>query len=389
MTVTDHTDHGAWRIRGTVLPAGERVDWYLRGGMLTSAPVAGAADLCTDGWILPGLADAHCHIGIGRGSHGVGRDECLSQARLERERGVLLVRDCGVPVDTRGLDDVAGLPRIIRAGQHLARPKRYLRELGLALDDPRSLPDAVEEQARAGDGWVKLVGDWIDRSVGDLAPLWDPDVLAEAIARAHALGARVTAHVFGEDALHGLLDAGIDCLEHGTGLREETIAQMSRQGTALVPTLINIANFPSIADGAAKYPVYADHMRALHERLGETMRAALDAGVPVYAGTDAGGMIDHGRVVDEIVELAEVGMGAVDALAAGSWRARSWLTGAEQTTEGLYAIDRANTGRRSDAADLVVYPRDPRTDLEVLRTPEVVVSGGVVSAGRATPTAVR
>src|SRR5699024_10484073 len=113
-------------------------------------------------------------------------------------RGVLLVRDCGVPVDTRDLDTVRGLPRIIRAGQHLARPKRYLRELGLALDDPESLPEAVEEQARAGDGWVKLVGDWIDRSVGDLAPLWDPAVLADAIARAHALGARVTAHVFGE-----------------------------------------------------------------------------------------------------------------------------------------------------------------------------------------------
>ena len=41
------------------------------------------------------------------------------------------------------------------------------------------LPDAVREQARAGDGWVKLVGDWIHREVGDLAPVWPDDVLAE------------------------------------------------------------------------------------------------------------------------------------------------------------------------------------------------------------------
>ena len=66
----------------------------------------------------------------------------------------------------------------------------------------------MREQARAGDGWVKLVGDWIDREVGDLAPLWPDDVLAAAIDAAHAEGARVTAHVFGEDALPGLLGCG-------------------------------------------------------------------------------------------------------------------------------------------------------------------------------------
>ena len=59
-------------------------------------------------------------------------------------------------------------------------------------------------QARRGDGWVKLVGDWIDRGEGDLAPEWPADVLAAAIAAAHEEGARVTAHTFGTDALPGL-----------------------------------------------------------------------------------------------------------------------------------------------------------------------------------------
>ncbi|QDQ99253.1 amidohydrolase family protein [Tomitella fengzijianii] len=365
-------DAGPWRIRGTALPGGDPVEWYLHDGRLTTAPVPGARDLGDGGWLLPGLMDAHCHVGIGRGSRGVGREECLAQARLERDRGVLLIRDCGVPVDTRGLDAVAGLPRIIRAGQHLARPKRYLRELGLALDDPAQLPEAVEEQARAGDGWVKLVGDWIDRSVGDLAPLWDDDILVEAIARAHAAGARVTAHVFGEDALPGLLRAGIDCIEHGTGLTAETIDMMRSRGTALVPTLINIANFPEIADGATRYPDYARHMRALHARLGETMRAVVDAGIPVYSGTDAGGMIDHGRIVDEVEALAAAGLGAEGAVAAASWRGRRWLTGADKSNPGLYGVDRADA-----RADLVLYPEDPRVHPRVLREPTLVVAGGV------------
>ena len=47
----------------------------------------------------------------------------------------------------------------------------------IELEDESQLPDAVAEQARWGDGWVKLVGDWIDREVGDLAPLWSDDVL--------------------------------------------------------------------------------------------------------------------------------------------------------------------------------------------------------------------
>ncbi|EUA76425.1 m38 family peptidase [Mycobacterium xenopi 4042] len=150
----------------------------------------------------PGLVDAHCHVGLG--AHGVvDLDEAIDQAETERDVGALLLRDCGSPTDTRSLDDHADLPRIIRAGRHLARPKRYTPGFAIELDDESQLPQLVAEQARRGDGWVKLVGDWIDRQVGDLAPLWSDDVLKAAIDVAHTHGARVTAHVFGEDALPG------------------------------------------------------------------------------------------------------------------------------------------------------------------------------------------
>ena len=128
-------------------------------------------------------------------------------------------------------------------------------------------------------------------------------MLKAAIDAAHANGARVTAHVFGEDALPGLINAGIDCIEHGTGLTDDTVEMMVEHGTALVPTLINIENFPGIADAAAKFPKYARHMRDLHERCYPRIAAAREAGVPIYAGTDAGSTVAHGRIADEIDAL--------------------------------------------------------------------------------------
>ncbi|WP_216911180.1 amidohydrolase family protein, partial [Nocardia noduli] len=310
-------------LRGVVLPDDEVRDLWVHDGLVTDEPVPGAETLCDRGWIVPGLVDAHCHVGIRYGGGHEDRDGAIAQAETERDAGALLLRDAGSPIDTRFIDDHDELPRIIRAGRHIARPKRYIRELGIELDDERDLPDIVAEQARFGDGWVKIVGDWIDRSVGDLRPLWSDAILKDAIEAAHANGARVTAHVFGEDALPGLINAGIDCLEHGTGLTDDTVAMMVEHGTALVPTLINIDTFPDIADGAGKFPTYAAHMRDLHRRVRGTVANAYDAGVPIYAGTDAGGSIRHGRIADEITALTAAGLSPHDALGAASWNART------------------------------------------------------------------
>ncbi len=140
------------------------------------------------------------------------------------------------------------------------------------------------------------------------------------------VGARVTAHVFGAAALPDLISAGIDCIEHGTGLTTDLIGQLATRRTALVPTLINIANFPSFADaGEAKFPAYAAQMRRLHAGVTDMVASAYEAGVPIYAGTDAGGTLGHGLIALEVAALAATGMTPTDALAAGSWAARSWL----------------------------------------------------------------
>ncbi|EID12516.1 amidohydrolase [Mycolicibacterium phlei RIVM601174] len=344
------------------------MEWWIVDGVLRAEPVSGAETVFGadgyGGWVLPGLVDAHCHVGLGE--HGVldNLDDCVAQAEVERDAGALLLRDAGSPIDTRALADRDDLPEIIRAGRHLARPKRYSRGFALELEDESKLPEAVAEQARFGDGWVKLVGDWIDREVGDLAPLWSDDVLKAAIDAAHAEGARVTAHVFSEDALPGLIKAGIDCIEHGTGLTDDTIDLMVEHGTALVPTLINIANFPGIADGAGKFPRYAQHMRDLHEKCRARIAAAREAGVPIYAGTDAGSMVAHGRIADEIDALKGIGMSPTEALGAASWAAREWL-GRPALVDGA-------------PADLVCFSEDPRLGAAVVKNPDAVILRGRV-----------
>jgi imidazolonepropionase-like amidohydrolase len=357
-----------FRLRGVLLPDERDVELFVdQHGMLTDE-LPGAETLVDGGFIVPGLVDAHCHIGLG--AHGpVDLDEAEAQALTDRDAGTLLVRDCGSPADTSPLQARADLPEIIRAGRHIARPKRYIPGLAVELDDPALLPDAVAEQAAAGDGWVKLVGDWIDRGVGELAPVWPDDVLTAAIEAAHAAGARVTAHVFSASAVPGLLNAGIDCIEHGTGLTDDLIAEMARRGTALVPTLVNVETFPGIADSAGRYPTYAAHMRALHARAADVVRRAVEAGVPVYAGTDAGGGVAHGRIADEVLALHAAGMSATAALGAASWEARRWL--------GRSALE---PGSR---ADLVVYRTDPRLDLTALREPALVVLRGTPVRGAA------
>jgi imidazolonepropionase-like amidohydrolase len=354
-------------VRGFGLPDEQPVEWWIVNGVLSAEPVAGAETVFgadgAAGWIVPGLVDAHCHVGLGK--HGpVDLDEAIAQAETERDVGALLLRDAGSPIDTRSLDDHHDLPRIIRAGRHLARPKRYARGFAIELEDESQLAAAVAEQARRGDGWVKLVGDWIDRDTGDLAPLWSDTALKEAIDAAHANGARVTAHVFSDDALPGLINAGIDCIEHGTGLTDDTVELMVEHGTALVPTLINVENFPGIAAAADRYPVYARHMRDLYARCHQRVAVAREAGVPVYAGTDAGSMVVHGRIGDEIDALKKIGMTPTEALGAASWTARSWL-GRPSLEHGA-------------PADLVCYADDPRTGAAVINQPDVVVLGGRV-----------
>jgi imidazolonepropionase-like amidohydrolase len=366
----------ALHLHGVLLPDGVVGDLWVRDGVITDEPVLGAvtitpADTPSEpaAWIIPGLVDLHCHVGLA--AHGaVDDEESERQAIADRDAGVLLIRDAGSPADTRWMDSRDDLPRIIRAGRHIARTRRYIRNYGHEIE-PEQLADYVATEAQRGDGWVKIVGDWIDRDTGDLSPCWPRWALDEAMRTAHAHGARVTAHVFGELALPDLVAAGIDCIEHATGLStvgdDAVREQMAARGVAIVPTLVNIDNFPSFAAaGEGKFPRYAEHMRALHRGSRRNVAEAYEAGVPVYAGTDAGGTLPHGLAAAEVVELAAAGVPPDAAVGAASWDARRFLLG---ETEHLSS---------GASADLMVLADDPRRDVQTLLHPLAIVLHGVV-----------
>jgi imidazolonepropionase-like amidohydrolase len=354
----------AWHVRGVVLPDDDVIDLWLVGDQVTREPVAGAVTLADRGFILPGLVDAHCHIGIRNGGLPIASvDEARDLAAVDRDRGVLAIRDAGSPYPYPELDDDPDMPRLARAGQHVAPVKRYLRDIGVEVEAP-DLPAAIRQQAARGNGWVKLVGDWIERGTGDLAPAWDVEAMAGAVAEAHAAGARVAAHVVAEESVAALVRAGVDSVEHGTGLSDVDIEEMARRGTALVPTMINVATFGDIAAAAEpKFPGYAAHMRSLRDGFPAVVARAYDAGVPIYVGTDAGGGIGHGEAANEMLLLHErAGMSTVDVLRAASWGAREWLGFAGLVEGGL--------------ADLVVYDEDPRVDLRTILSPRLIVLRG-------------
>jgi imidazolonepropionase-like amidohydrolase len=123
-------------VRGQVLvgPEDVRDELWVVGGRVTFDPPSSEGEVETvTGWVLPGLVDAHCHVGLD--AHGaVDRATTEQQALRDREAGTLLIRDAGSPADTRWVDERKDLPRIVRAGRHIARTRRYIRNFAHEIE---------------------------------------------------------------------------------------------------------------------------------------------------------------------------------------------------------------------------------------------------------------
>ncbi|WP_022868401.1 amidohydrolase family protein [Schaalia vaccimaxillae] len=319
------------------------------------------------GYAIPGMVDVHCHLGIGD-EGPVGQDEQRQHALDTLRSGVLAIRDCGVPVDNSWMKTDALAPILIHSGRHLARPKRYLRDLPIEATSQRDLPILVAEQAKNSDGWVKIIGDWIDRSNGvdsDLDPLWDRKVVIDAVAAAHDEGARVAVHSFSHRAIDDLLDAGVDDIEHGSGMDADQLNQAVRQGVLVDPTLLQVQRFKDFAAQAgAKYPVYAATMRQMYEHRREHFGLLVDSGVELVLGTDSGGFQRHGTVFKELAMWQEWGMAPSRIVDVATWRTRRAM--------GLPALYEGAT------ADLVILQEDPRRDIQAIAGPRTVVLSGCV-----------
>ena len=339
------------RVRGFALPHGEPVDLFADGDRWTTDPVPGA-DLVAEGWLLPGLVDAHTHPGAEEPGDPLDHDLLRKHLHQHVDAGVTAIRSPGLADDPPGwFGTDPDVPRAWHAGPWLAQQDQFFEGWGRrpAHDD---LPAVAAAQARRT-GWAKIIADW---SVGDdVIPV---DVVTAVVAAVHDVGGRVAVHT--QHAAGGAVAvaAGVDSIEHGMWLDPLLLNDMAANGTVLTPTIFTLRRSLESVRTRPDSPRKHWYVGGAEAHTG-LVAAAAEAGVRVLAGTDS---LPHGRILDEVRALAAAGMRPHDAIGAASWSAREYL--------GLPGLVPGGP------ADAVVYEQDPRTDLDQLAAPVAVILRG-------------
>ncbi len=230
-------------VRGIALPDAEPVDLFADGDRWTTDPVPGA-ELVGEGWLLPGLVDAHTHPGAE--APGQPLDEDLLRADLDQHvaAGVTMVRSPGLagdPPDWFGWDP--HLPRAVHAGPWIARHGQFFDGWGKRAES-KDIPQLAAAQA-ARTGWAKVIGDWTPED-----DALSVELLRATVEAVHAVGGRLAVHSQQAAGGAAALAAGGASLEHGMCLDPALLDGMATQGLALTPTLAAITG--SLAEVAVR-----------------------------------------------------------------------------------------------------------------------------------------
>jgi imidazolonepropionase-like amidohydrolase len=234
--------------------------------------------------------------------------------------------------------------------------------------------EVVRTLARAGADVIKCAttgGASSRAGHGPRDPAFTPEEMRVLVDEAHGLGRKVMCHALGGPGLRLAVEAGVDSIEHGCYLAEEPelLAAMAERGIFLTPTLLVY-----VYHRESPSPHVRRRARDLYARHLETVQAALEAGVKVSAGTDAGG---HGHPANarELQCLVEAGMSPMQALAAATGLAAECLG-------WQHEIGTVKAGR---LADLVAVDGDPLRDITLLQQAEriaLVCKGGRICVDR-------
>jgi imidazolonepropionase-like amidohydrolase len=195
------------------------------------------------------------------------------------------------------------------------------------------------------------------------------DELRAAIEEAHNAGKRSATHAQGTRGIQNAVRAGVDSVEHGIFLDDETIQMMLDRGTYLVPTLV--APYHIVRGGIeAGIPAFAvEKAKRVADSHVQSFIKAMRAGVKIAAGTDAGTPLNsHDNFVLELELMVKAGMPIVDALRAAT----------SVNAELLDVADRLGTITAGKLADLLIVRGNPLTDLTALRNVVDVMKGGAV-----------
>ena len=332
------------------------------GDLFTAPAETGIEVDLTRFFALGGLADCHAHLAVDalRQVQRTGDIEGIRRrAFAHLEHGVFLVVDKGWrdEVVLRLLEEPPPTrPHLQAAGRIITGPYGYFEGFAVETDDA-GLSAAIAAATTTG-GWIKLIGDWPQKGKGPVISFGE-EALTKACEIAHAAGARVAIHTMAPQTPGQAVRAGVDSIEHGLFLTADDIALLGRRRGAWVPTIGNVRDVRKKLEwGSSGARILGEGL----ENVGSMLSLAVEAGVAVLAGTDLG--LGHGEVAREAILLKSHGLSDQAAVAAASDSAYRYL-GIPFLTPGA-------------SADVVLFDRDPNTDVAELQRPVAAMRAGQV-----------
>ena len=355
----------------------------------------------SDMFVLPGLIDGHVHITHENNPRArlqrvemSAADYAIAGARFARTTlmaGFTTVRDVGarerdaIFALRAGVDrgDVIG-PRIFASGStisvtggHGDGTQGYRDDIGELLhhtgvcNGVGECRHAVREQVRAGADHIKLTATAgvLSNTAAGLEQQFFKDELEAIMASAHAMNRKVTAHAHGVAGINAALRAGVDAIEHGTYLDNESIRLFRRNGAYLVPTVLAGVTVAEWAKDPESFLLPPQRAKAAEvgPRMLEMARRAHEGGVKIAFGTDSG-VSRHGDNAREFALLVEAGMTPMEAIYAAT------VAGADN----LGKSDVLGTIAPGKYADIIAVDGDPLTDVTELEDVGFVMKGGKV-----------
>jgi len=349
-----------------------------------------------DGTLLPGLFDTHVHL-VANGELGsLERAGAMSDDELDATIGRSLREEVAAGVTTvRDLGDVRyralaarersepGLPRVLAAGPPITVPDGHCHFLGGVADGPVAVEAAVAERHDHGVDVVKVMasGGMVTLGSDVFGVQFSPADLHLLVRLAHERGLQVLAHAHSLTGIRHALAAGVDGIEHFSGLTEhgievpdEVLGHVAEAGTVLDLTLgfdrAAFASMPAPPPGVqeAMRRTGLDFDSAYAARLAVAARVR-EHGIRVVSGADAGvgPLKRHGSVVLAVSDLLDAGFSTAEALE----------TATAGAAEACGVTDRTGRLAAGLAADVLVVDGDLRGDLEALGRPVTVLVGGV------------
>ena len=338
--------------------------------------------------IMPGLIDAHCHV-CWNGRESVldlierDRDLIILEATVTLRRilesGTTTVRDIGghkyVEMSLRKAINAGWItgPRLKTSGQVITMTGGHAYFISREADGPLEVQKAAREQIKAGADTIKLMATGGAATPGQdvMASQLTVEELRAAVEAAHAMGRTAATHCHGTGGIKASIEAGIDSIEHGTYLDDETADMMVERGTALVLTLGVAKPDPATTppDALAEAERLEPIFEMLRVRTHESIQIAREKGVFIGIGSDAGGnaLAPHDfSMAKEAELLVENGFSPSEALTIVT----------KNNARVLRWDDEIGTLEASKFADVLVLEANPLDDIRNLRAVSAVYKGG-------------